>query len=37
VAVRQEWVEFVFGAYSDTSTTDDPGGRLIQMVLRINF
>jgi hypothetical protein len=27
----------VFDAYQDTSTTDDPGGRLIQMVLRINF
>ena len=27
----------IFDAYQDTSTTDDPGGRIIQMVLRINF
>lgn len=27
----------VFDAYQDTSTTNDPGGRLIQFVLRINF
>jgi len=27
----------VTGAYRDNSTTDDPGGRLIQMVLRVNF
>jgi hypothetical protein len=24
-------------AYQDTSTTNDPGGRLVQLVLRINF
>jgi len=24
-------------AYRDNSTTDDPGGRIIQMVLRVNF
>ena len=24
-------------AYQDTSTTTDPGGRLIQLVLRLNF
>jgi hypothetical protein len=24
-------------AYQDTSTTNDPGGRLIQIVLRLNF
>jgi hypothetical protein len=24
-------------AYQDTSTTDDPGGRLVQFVIRINF
>jgi hypothetical protein len=24
-------------AYRDVSTTNDPGGRLLQMVLRINF
>ncbi|MGH8246431.1 MAG: hypothetical protein ACREUU_08360 [Gammaproteobacteria bacterium] len=24
-------------AYRDTSTTNDPGGRLVQLVLRINF
>lgn len=24
-------------AYQDTSTTDDPGGRIIQFVLRVNF
>jgi hypothetical protein len=27
----------VLNAYQDTSTTNDPGGRLIQFVLRINF
>jgi hypothetical protein len=27
----------VTNAYQDTSTTYDPGGRLIQWVLRINF
>jgi hypothetical protein len=27
----------VTGAYRDNSTTDDPGGRIIQMVLRVNF
>ena len=27
----------VTNAYQDISTTDDPGGRIIQMVLRINF
>ena len=24
-------------AYRDTSTTNDPGGRIVQLVLRINF
>jgi hypothetical protein len=24
-------------AYQDTSTTNDPGGRLVQLVFRINF
>jgi hypothetical protein len=24
-------------AYQDSSTTNDPGGRLLQLVLRINF
>lgn len=27
----------VFSAYQDTSTTNDPGGRIIQFVFRINF
>jgi hypothetical protein len=27
----------VTGAYRDISTTNDPGGRLIQFVARINF
>jgi hypothetical protein len=27
----------ITSAYQDTSTTNDPGGRLIQLVLRINF
>jgi hypothetical protein len=27
----------VMQAYRDTSTTNDPGGRLVQLVLRINF
>jgi hypothetical protein len=27
----------ITAAYQDTSTTDDPGGRLIQFVLRFNF
>lgn len=27
----------IFHAYQDVSTTDDPGGRIIQIVLRINF
>lgn len=27
----------IFDAYQDISTTDDPGGRIIQMVFRINF
>jgi len=27
----------VTGAYLDSSNTQDPGGRLIQLVLRINF
>jgi hypothetical protein len=27
----------VGAAYRDTSTTNDPGGRLVQLVLRINF
>jgi hypothetical protein len=27
----------ITSAYQDTSTTDDNGGRIIQMVLRINF
>jgi len=27
----------VTNAYQDVSTTNDPGGRLIQLVLRINF
>jgi hypothetical protein len=27
----------VTAAYQDTSTTNDPGGRLVQLVLRINF
>ncbi len=27
----------ITNAYQDTSTTDDPGGRLIQFVVRINF
>ncbi len=27
----------ILNAYQDISTTDDPGGRIIQLVLRINF
>jgi len=27
----------ITNAYQDTSTTNDPGGRLVQLVLRINF
>jgi hypothetical protein len=27
----------ITAAYQDTSTTNDPGGRLVQLVLRINF
>jgi len=27
----------ITNAYQDTSTTDDPGGRIIQFVIRINF
>jgi len=27
----------VFNAYRDVSTTDDPGGRIIQLVFRVNF
>lgn len=27
----------IFNAYQDTSTTNDPGGRLIQFVVRFNF
>ena len=27
----------ITSAYQDTSTTDDPGGRIIQFVVRINF
>jgi hypothetical protein len=27
----------IISAYQDISTTDDPGGRIIQLVLRINF
>jgi hypothetical protein len=27
----------ITSAYQDVSTTDDPGGRIIQMVLRLNF
>jgi hypothetical protein len=27
----------IFNAYQDTSTTNDPGGRLIQFVIRFNF
>ena len=27
----------ILNGYQDLSTTDDPGGRLIQMVLRVNF
>ncbi|HEV8145758.1 MAG TPA: hypothetical protein VGP79_05240, partial [Bryobacteraceae bacterium] len=27
----------ITNAYQDTSTTNDPGGRLVQLVLRLNF
>jgi hypothetical protein len=27
----------IFNAYQDISTTDDPGGRIVQLVFRINF
>jgi hypothetical protein len=37
VSTRASTFGRIQDAYQDQSTTDDPGGRIIQMVLRVNF